>query len=162
MNKIPSPKRIEQAMSAAMKLRDMLKSSDDVDHQLLADMIEGETDAMELLDRILETSIADKMLAEAAYARSKRLEERADRCRTLALSMLEEMGLTKVERAVYTASVADGPQSVVITSTAKIPADYWRQSPDKEAIKKALKDKPDAVPGAELSNPKPVLRVVTR
>ena len=41
--------------------------------------IEGETDAFELMDRIIEQVVADKALVESGKARLKRIEARADR-----------------------------------------------------------------------------------
>lgn len=162
MNKEPTPRAIERAMSLAMQLREMLKTeSGELDEQLFADTIEGETDVMELLDRIIEWSIADRLLADTAKTRAKRLETRAEKARDLAQRMLEELGLDRLERATYTASIAAGPPSVVIEDPDEVPPAYLRTVPDKERIKRVLKAG-EPVPGALLSNERPVLRILTR
>lgn len=163
MSTYPSPAQIERAMSAAMQLLATIKSegNSDLDDQLLADTIEGETDAMDLLDRIIETSVADKLMSEIARGRAKRFEERADRCRKLALAMMEELGLQKLERPVYTASLVLGPQSVEIEDASLIPPAFQRTTPDKDQIKRALL-RGERIAGAVLSNAATVLRVLTK
>ena len=68
--------RIEQAMSAAMQIRAML--GDTEDEKLLADTIDGETDVLEILDRLVEQALADEALVEGARERIKRLEARPE------------------------------------------------------------------------------------
>ena len=55
-------------MSAAMEAISALP--DDDDHELLLGVIEGQSEIFELLDKIVEWSIADKKLAELARERA--------------------------------------------------------------------------------------------
>jgi len=159
----PSPYKIQAAMSAAMKLRSELVDEDGAiaaDDQLLTDMIEGQTDVFEVLDRVIETSIADGLLADLATARASRLKARRDRLRDTALAMIEALEIHKpIERAAYTASITRRTKAIV-TDAGLLPAELLRQSPDMLAIGRALKA--GDVPGATLSNPTPSLSVRTR
>lgn len=159
----PSPGTIERAMSAAMQLRQALIAEDGTladDDRLLCDVLDGETDVFAVLDRIIENSMADNVLAELAAARAKRLKARQDRLRAIALQMLEALEVTRpLERAAYTASIRHRTNAI-ITDAALIPPELLRTAPDMHAVAKALKS--GNVPGAEQSNPQPNLVVRTR
>lgn len=152
----PSPAHIERAMSAAMQLKSTL-NGEDADEQLIADMIEGETDVFELLDRILEDSVADRLMSEMAYARGKRFKDRSDKMRELARQMMEALGLDKLERATYTASLATGTPPVEVTGV--LPVAFMR--PDTVLVRKALL-KGEQVDNAHLGEAPVVLKVLTR
>ena len=81
-------------MSAAMEVISTLP--DDEDHALLLGSLEGETDIMEVLDRVIESSIADKKLAEMARERAKRVEERSQKSREIALRIIEALGVARL------------------------------------------------------------------
>jgi len=153
-----SPRRIEQAMAEAMKLRELVG---DEDAQLLADTIEGETDVFSLIDRLAERALADKLLVERGKERLKRIEAREDRARAIVQKMMEALGVAKLDRSLATLSVSAGPRSVQIVDQAAIPDGYWRKSVDKVEIAKQLKAG-NAVAGAELSNGAPVLTLRSR
>ena len=120
-----SPRRIEQAMAEAMKLRELVG---DEDAQLLADTIEGETDVFSLIDRLAERALADKLLVERGKERLKRIEAREDRARAIVQKMMEALGVAKLDRSLATLSVSAGPRSVQIVDQAAIPDGYWRRS----------------------------------
>lgn len=148
--------KLEQAMSAAMQIREML--GDTEDEKLLADTIGGETDALEILDRLVEQTLADEALVDSARARIKRLEARADRRRNIVLQMMEAMGLKKLERALATLSVSYRTKPI-ITDASLLPVELLRTAPDMHAVANALKDGP--VAGAETSNATAVLTLRT-
>jgi hypothetical protein len=159
----PSPFAIERAMSAAMQLRAELIDADGSiadDDALLLGMIEGSTDVMETLDRVVEASMADAVLAEMAAARAKRLAERKNRLRDLAARMIDALEVHgPIERASYTASISHRTKALV-TEPSALPAHLLRTAPDMVAIAKALKAGP--VAGATLSNAIPTLTIRTR
>jgi hypothetical protein len=159
----PSPGSIERAMSAALQLRHALISEDGTladDDRLLCDTLDGQTNVFDVLDRIIENSMADAVLAELAAARAKRLKARQDRLRATALQMLDALEVRKpLERAAYTASIQHRSKAI-ITDATLIPQSLLHIAPDMRAIAKALKDGP--VSGAELSNPQPGLVIRTR
>ena len=156
-SKLPSSHAIQNAMSAAMKVISTLP--DDEDHALLLGSLEGETDIMEVLDRVVESSIADNKLAEAARERAKRVEERARKSREIALRIIEALQISPLERPLYTASLTF-PRKPLVTNADELPDTYIRHAPDMVAIGKALRAG-ETIPGAELRNPEPTLTIRT-
>ena len=151
----PSPQRLMAAVVAAQQAISALP--DDADNALLLDTIEGESDVMEVMDRLAELAIADKLLAERAAERAKRIAARAERSRAVIARILEALELTKLERPLYTASVSYH-RELGSLDEAELPAEYWRHAPDKVAINKALRAG-QPVPGASLGNDQPRLTI---
>jgi hypothetical protein len=119
------------------------------DEDLYQDMIEGETDALDLLDSQIASMQNDEALAEAIKAqeanlkaRRERIEWRADAHKKAALLIMNAAGLKKAERPRATISVRPGSVSVQITDEAEIPTQLMREkitrAPDKAAIKAQL------------------------
>ena len=152
---IPHGAAIERAMSAAMQIISELP--DDEDHALLLGSLDGETDIFEVLDRVIESSIADNKLAELARERAKRVEERARKSREIALKIIEALGVSPLTRPVYTASITY-PRKPLVTNADELPKEMIREAPDMVAIGKALRAG-ETIPGAELKNPEPQLTI---
>lgn len=140
------------------QLRQML-GPDDADLELRLGTLEGESNVFEVMDEIVHTILADEILEEQARSRARAFEERAKRRRALVMQVMEHSGLRRAQRPLYTISVVDGPKSVHITEEDLLPMHLMRMSPDKTAIGKLLKDGTE-VPGAQLNNGPPVLRIV--
>ncbi len=91
--------------------------------------------------------------------RLSRLEVRASKKRELALQAMSEAGLAKLEQPDFTASTRAGSPALLVLSEQTIPEAYWLPQPpklDRQGLLGELK-RGAAIPGAELSNPKPVL-----
>jgi hypothetical protein len=144
-------------MSAAMEAISALP--DDGDNVLLLNTIEGESDVLEVLDRVVEAAIADKKLAEFARERARRIEARSDRAREIATRIVEALGVSPLERPVYTCSLTF-PRKPLVTNADELPDTYIRHAPDMVAIGKALRAG-ETIPGAELKNPAPQLTIRT-
>lgn len=152
-----SPARLTAAMSAAQQL---LASLPDDDERLRRDTVDGQTDALDLMDWIAEQVIADEALVERARERAKRLEQRADKRREIIARMLEALDLREpLQRALYTASLTYRSKPQVIDADL-LPREYFREAVDLIKLGKALHD--GEVPGATLSNPMPSLTLRTR
>ena len=96
--------------------------------------------------------------------RLSRLEVRATKKRQLALEAMSEVGLTKLEQPDFTASARAGFPALIVVAEDKIPSAYWMPQPpklDRQAILGELKRGAE-IPGAQLSNPHPVLMVRTK
>lgn len=160
---VPSPLQLMRAMSAVGSLRETLLTEDSTiadDDKLLLDLLEGQTDVFELLDRVVESSMADGVLAELAAARAKRLKARQDHLRNVALRVIEALAIRgPIERPSYTASIAHRAKAIV-TQPELLPSELLRTTPNMDAIKSALKM--GDVDGAIMSNPQPVLTIRTR
>jgi hypothetical protein len=137
------------------------------DDVLCTDMIEGATDALELLDELIRAEQDSRILAERINVEVERLEKRQERfshrrqlIRKYMMQLMDSAGLKKVERPAATVSIAAGRQKVVITDDNALPEDCVRikREPDKTRIASHL-HRGDYIPGATLSNPEPVLRI---
>ena len=147
-----SPYRLTAAMSAVSRLKAEL--ADHSEDDILAS-IESETNALELMDRIIEHVVADEALVERGKERLDRIKARAERHRKVLHAMMSEIA-EKVERPLATLSIGTGPRAVIITDQAAIPDAWWRRAVDKIALAKHMKAG-NAVAGAELANGAPVL-----
>ena len=77
---------------------------------------------------------------------------------------MTEVGLTKLEQSDFTASTRAGSPALIVIAEDKIPNTYWLlQTPklDRQTILGELKRGAE-IPGAQLSNPQPVLMVRTK
>jgi hypothetical protein len=137
------------------------------DDVLRQDMIEAETGALELIDKLVEAEQSAKCLAVAIGTQMDHLAERKTRFENRRLSIrqyikqiMEAANLPKVERPAATVSIVPGRPKVVIIDESLIPPAYHRIKTeiDKAAIATTLKALRD-VPGATLSNPEPTLRI---
>jgi Siphovirus Gp157 len=93
-----------------------------------------------------------------------RLEERGLKKRQLALEAMSEGGLKKLEQPDFTAFTRIGLPGLIIVSESAIPVSYWVPQPpklDRQSLLTDLKRGGD-IPGAQLSNPKPILTVRTK
>ena len=152
-------KRIDPATIAAVAadLRNML--GDDFDDQTFWDSLDGETDAADILDRLIWMAQQDqhhidaiKEHEAALKLRRQRMEARVDANKAAMLSVLDAAGVAKVQRPCATLTRRNGSPSVVITDEDAVPSQLcqFRKVPDKKAIKAQI-DAGEAVPGAEIN-----------
>lgn len=137
------------------------------DEILRADMIQGETDAFEILADLVRL-VADSKVMELGTdlylaelrSRRDRFERRGEALRELILKVMNTAQLKKAELPEATLSIRQGSQKVVIVDEAEIPPDYLRvkTEPDKTKIKAVLAMRMH-VPGCALSNAEPVLAI---
>jgi tagatose-1,6-bisphosphate aldolase len=144
--------KIEAAVSDAMKA---LAELDSDDEQLKSDTIEGQSNFYEVADMLAEEIARDTLLIDTAEERIKRKKAKVERRREILRNMLEAVNLRKLERPLFTASIAYH-QKAIVTDENALPPEYIRHAPDKIAINKALRNG-DAIPGAVLGNSSPVL-----
>lgn len=130
------------------------------DAECFWDTLDGETDALTVIDRTLTSMQDDEALAEAIKAqeaalkaRRDRIAMRADAKKRVLGQVLRAAGEKSVERPRATVSVRDGNLSVRIEDEAEIPSQLLTvkttTAPDKTAIKKQI-EAGERVPGASL------------
>ena len=149
----------------------VLASYPDLDDETLADTLEGITDLHEMIAAVIRSALVDEALHTGLRSRMddmkerlSRLDLRASKKRELALHAMSEVGLSKIEQPDFTVSTRPGPPALVVISEKTIPPAYWLPQPpklDRQSLLGELK-RGSAIPGAELSNPKPVLMVRTK
>lgn len=162
-------------MSAAMALRERLLEQDPtvLEDDALADVLDGETDALDVVRRLIRYALEQQSLANAAEARATdlgirqaRFEARMEAARQTARDMLDALGINRLQAEDFSVSVRPGKPTVQITEPEKLAEEFWRvvttRTVDKPLVKAAL-DAGREVEGACLSNgAPPVLQVRTR
>lgn len=149
----------------------LIEAFPDADDETIRDTLEGITTLNELLAETIRSALLDEALASGLNSRLldmrhrlARLEARASRKRELALQVMTEAGLRRIEQPDFTASTRSGSPSLVVVAENEISDTYWVPQPpklDRLALLGALKQG-ETVAGAQLSNPKPVLSVRTK
>lgn len=150
------------------KMRESIAALNE-DDALLSDMVEGETQLFEIIDRLLERRRDAEVIIdgiEAAVARlnerKRRAEEGADRDRALIEQALTIAGFSQaVVRPTATLSMSKRPTALVITEESDVPARFWKAGKptlDRTALMQALRDN-TPIPGATLSNGAPSLTI---
>ena len=148
------PLNIPQIEGLAAHIRDLIGDDD----QTLIDTLEGETDAMEWLDRFVAEAQASKAMVaaldeqiKALTQRKRRIADREPRMKEAARSVMDAIGVRKIERPAATLYFTAGRTSVEITDPSDVPSQLCavKTTPDKAAIKRAL-EAGETVPGAAL------------
>jgi hypothetical protein len=114
-----------------------------------------------LVDEALHVGLRSRV--DDMKERLSRLELRATKKRHLALDAMTEASLTKLEQPDFTASARAGSPLLVVIAEDGIPKSYWLPQPpklDRQAVLAKLKRGVE-IPGAQMSNSKPVLSVRT-
>ena len=135
---VPTPSRTPWWQCSARYLSEL---PDDGDYSvlLLQHHRRGIRIWLELLDRVIEHAIADAKLVELARERAKRIEERAKRTRNVAMQIIEALGVSPLERPVYSRRLSAITMKLGSLDEAHYRAEFWRHAPDKVAISKALR-----------------------
>jgi len=170
MTDAPNAYKMMQAMSALQSARMRIAQDedllDDATGEIL-DLAKIEDNAGAMLHATLRAAVAAEAMAYMVgnmiiqlKGRQARFERRADTLRAAALSAMDAMELRKVELPDMTVTLAVGAPGVVITDEAALPNQVWRttRSVDKSALSKLLKAG-ETIPGAELANAAPSLRI---
>jgi hypothetical protein len=165
-----SPLSIETGKYLQLRERIML-TYPETDEETLWDTLEGITDLHEMIAAVIRSALVDEALqaglrfrVDDMRERLSRLELRASKKRQLALEAMTEVGLPKLEQPDFTASARAGSPALVVFAEERIPKAYWLPQPpklDRQSILAELK-RGIEIPGAEMSNPKPVLSVRTK
>lgn len=155
----------EAARTLRAQLADILTGDDD---DVMADMVEGETNLHEAIGSAIELLAGDSAalvgiddLIEKLKKRRDRFALRIDNTRTALSVALEQAGRENFEHPVATISLRRVAASVTVTDEAAIPSRFFKEQPpklDKVALKAALKDKQE-IPGAVLGNGGSALQV---
>jgi hypothetical protein len=162
---MPAPKKayapdLEKELAAAKALKFQLTSiygDGEPDTVLLKDMVEGETNLFETVDRILLQITLDEAnlvgldkSKSTMEGRKKRIEGRVDTMRTMLASALEILEEKRFERPLATITLKPTPRKVLITDEAMIPAKFWKTAEptiSKKDLADALKDHEETLEG---------------
>lgn len=145
------------AQTLLANIRDTLGEDD----ELCADMIEGETDFWEVMqravDRIGELDAFVKGLTDyqkSVGERKSRFEAQAENLRTAISVGMSTLGIKKREMSGATLTLRDKAREPVVVDESQIPSQYWKpQAPklDRKALRDSAKSG-EEIPGVELDN----------
>jgi hypothetical protein len=164
---------LERQTAGVKALADAMRPAIGEDDDALADLIEGETDALEAASRLLRwmgerqaNSAALKAYEADLAGRRKRLDDGVSTARAALSRFMETVGLTKMERPEATLSLREAGPSVVYAidfNPEGLPEELrrWKCEADRPAVKAAL-EAGEVVPGATLNNGGTVLTVRVR
>jgi hypothetical protein len=142
-----------------------------IEDDTLADTLEGITDIHEMIAAVIRSALVDEALQtglrhrlDEMRERLSRLDLRAEKKRQLAFEAMSAVGVGRLEQPDFTASTRSGSPALIVIEEEGIPSDYWVPQPPKLDRQKLLTDLKhgDAIAGAQLSNPKPILMVRTK
>ena len=128
------------------------------DADLLAGMIEGETDLERVLDKVLSFTLDARANAAATKdrkdemgERQKRFERQEQTGRAILLQLMDVSGQSKIVLPEATLSITAARTSVNITDVNDLPQGFYatERKPLSSEIKIAL-EKGERIPGAEL------------
>lgn len=137
-------------------LKDML--GDDFDQETFLDTLDGETDAMDIVGRLIRDreerkahQAASKALADEYSTRAKRMGDGVSAINAVLGEVLDAMGERKIAHPLGTVSRTKGRARVRIDDERAIPSQLTITTvkPDAAAIKKQL-EAGERVPGASL------------
>ncbi len=166
----PSPHRIEFAIAEAQRLLAILTPEEREDEATLLGAIEGETDALEVLRRVVLAAeeagtVADalKPTIQARQERKRRAELREERYRMVAGAMMAALGITKHVDPEFTITTRPGKPKLIVTDEDAIPLRFCVPTYKVEAaaVRAALETGED-VPGATLSNGTDIVTIRTK
>ena len=134
----------------------LLADYPNLDEETVADTLKGITDLHEMIAVVIRSALVDEAVQAGLRFRVDDMRER--------LSRLEFRTSKKLEQPDFTASARAGSPALVVIAEETIPEAYWLPQPpklDRQAILGELK-RGIEIPGAQMSNPKPVLSVRTK
>lgn len=157
------------AASVATAVADILAAYPELaeDEELRLDTIEGETNAFDILERLLliereaaTMQVAIKKRADELDARAARQKRTQEAMRKLMLRIMQAGGVQKLPLPDATLSITKGRQSIEIIDEKAVPPRFLKvvKSPDKVLIKEAL-EAGKKVKGAEFKIGDPTLAV---
>lgn len=148
--------QLEQAINSLLEQFPELKD----DPELLADVLEGQTDFNDIIAALAKDIKMAKAQVSGLKELTKELRERQARFeakeefnRNLILKLMEMAGVKKLTLPVATVNITNVSPSVMVLDETAIPDVFMRikKEPNKTAIKAAM-ETGQAVPGAAMSN----------
>ncbi len=167
-----APWQQEQAATLIRSVRERLLAEDsDIaqDPDLWRDMLDGESDAIDLIRNLIRASIDADILAEATRKRQAEIAGRAERAerrklafRAAAMGLMDLAGLTRLPEADFVARIQAGQPYLGQLDLDALPSDYVdvevtvTRRPLKDRITAALKAG-QTIPGAQLRQGSPFI-----
>ena len=154
---------LSQELEAKQTLLDQLRALTADDPDFLTDLIEGETNLLELIAALDASILDDEILADGAkaaldklQARKRAAEARIELKRRLLAHTLQQIGLKTLRTPTSTLTIAEASLKAIAVAPEEIPARWWKPQPpklDQEGLTKAVRAREKALKDAALTDP---------
>jgi hypothetical protein len=155
---------LSQELEAKQTLLDQLRALAAEDPDFLTDLIEGETNLLELIAALDASILDDEILADGVkaaldklQARKRAAETRIELKRRLLAHTLHQIGLKTLRTPTSTLTIAEASLKAIAVAPEDIPARWWKPQPpklDQDGLTKAVRAREKAVKeAAALTDP---------
>jgi Siphovirus Gp157 len=150
---------LSQELETKQTLLDQLRALATDDPDFFTDIIEGETNLLELIAALDASINDDEILVDGAksaldklQARKRSAENRIELKRRLLAHTLQQIGLKTLRTPTSTLALADASLKAIAVAPEDIPARWWKPQPpklDQDGLTKAIRARQKALKEAE-------------
>jgi hypothetical protein len=150
---------LSQELEAKQTLLDQLRALTADNPDFFTDVIEGETNLLELIAALDASIVDDEILADGAkaaldklQARKRAAENRIELKRRLLAHTLHQIGLKTLRTPTATLTIAEASLRAIAVASEEIPACWWKPQPpklDQDGLTKAVRAREKALKEAE-------------
>jgi hypothetical protein len=150
---------LTQELVAQQNLLDQIRSIAETDQEFFIDILEGETNLVQLFTAVDRSVAEDEILIEGAKTaldklqnRKRAAENRIDLKRRLLTHAFHEAGIKSLRTPTATLSIREAGIKAIVVATEEVPSRYWKAQPpklDQEALTKAVRAREKALHEAE-------------
>ena len=155
---------LSQELEAKQTLLDQLRALTADDPDFFMDLLEGETNLLELIAALDASIVDDEILVDGAKAaldklqnRKRTAENRIELKRRLLAHTLQQIGLKTLRTPTATLSLAEASLKAIAVAPEEIPARWWKPQPpklDQDGLTKAVRAREKALKeAAALTDP---------
>jgi hypothetical protein len=155
---------LSQELEAKQTLLDQLRALTADDPDFFTDVIEGETNLLELIATLDTSILDDEILVDGAKAaldklqtRKRTAEARIELKRRLLAHTLHQIGLKTLRTPTATLTLAEASLKAIAVAPEDIPARWWKPQPpklDQDGLTKAVRAREKALKeAAALTDP---------
>ncbi len=150
---------LSRELEAKSTLIDQIRALTADDADFFVDVIEGQTNLIELIGALDASIVDDEILVDGAKIaleklqnRKRAAENRIDLKRRLLTQALNQIGLKTLRTPTSTLSITSAPIKAIVVTPEDVPSRWWRpQAPklDQDALTKAIRAREKALQAAE-------------
>ena len=146
---------LSQELEAKQTLLDQLRALTADNPDFFTDVIEGETNLLELIAALDASILDDETLVDGAKAaldklqnRKRTAENRIELKRRLLAHTLQQIGLKTLRTPTATLTLAEASLKAIVVAPEEIPARWWKPQPpklDQDGLTKAVRAREKAL-----------------
>jgi hypothetical protein len=150
---------LSQELEAKQTLLDQLRAVATDDFDFFTDLLEGETNLLELIAALDASIVDDEILVDGTkaaldklQARKRTAENRIELKRRLLAHTLQQIGLKSLRTPTTTLTLAEASLKAIAVAPEDIPARWWKPQPpklDQDGLTRAIRARDKALKEAE-------------